>query len=188
MEVLGYDGFGVAVRRLRGVSVAAVVGRQHAVAGVGEGDEDVAELVGCFREAVDEEDGAFGLWGGGGEAFGVEDAEFGVGVLEPGLAVVWFGGGGGWHVCSIEWPRLLCQGGWGPVHVFVGMGQLRNPNWKAWGSLEIQIREHDAPWTLLQRHSSVTPAASPNIRHRRSSRSTAWGRSLPEKRQGNASI
>lgn len=42
--------------------MAAVVGRQDAVAGVGEGDEDVAELVGCFWEAVDEEDGPFGLW------------------------------------------------------------------------------------------------------------------------------
>lgn len=72
-----------------------------------ERDDDVPELVGCFWEAVDEEDGAFGF-GGGGEAFGVEDADFGVGLLDPGLAVAWFRGGAGCHCRQIR-KRMIVQ-------------------------------------------------------------------------------
>ncbi len=65
----------------------------------------MAVLVGCFGEAVDEEDGAFGL--GGGKASGVEDAEFGVGNLEPGLAVVRFGSVWGSHCCLLGGATAL---------------------------------------------------------------------------------
>ena len=61
------------------------------VAGLGEGNDNVAELVGCLGEAVDEKDSAF-VFVGCGEAFDVEDADFGVD-LEPDLAVVGFGWG-----------------------------------------------------------------------------------------------
>ena len=47
----------------------------------------MAELVGCFWEAVDEEDGALGL-AGGRKTFDVVNADLRVGLLKPDLAVV----------------------------------------------------------------------------------------------------
>ena len=85
------DVLGVAVWRVGGEPRATIIGGDDAIAGLGEGRGDVAELVGGFWEAVDEEDGV--LWlAGGGEAFDVVDADLRVGLLEPDLAVVGDGG------------------------------------------------------------------------------------------------
>lgn len=60
------------------------------VAGFGERNGDVPELVGCLCGAVDEEDGALGL-GGGREAFDVVDSDLRVRLLEPDLAMAGHG-------------------------------------------------------------------------------------------------
>lgn len=58
----------------------------------------MSELVGGFGEAVDEKNGAFGVgdWGRGG---GVEESDFGVGGVEPVLAVLEVRGGRVGHCC-----------------------------------------------------------------------------------------
>lgn len=71
------------------------------VAGLGEGNDNVAELVGCLGEAVDEKNDAF-WFVRRGETFDVEDPDFGAGLLEPDLAVVGFGWGLRGHCLSFE--------------------------------------------------------------------------------------
>ena len=87
VQVLREHVLGVAIGRMRRVSSTAVVWSYDPIAGFGEGDGDVAELVGCLREAVDEEDGTLGL-AGGGKTVDVVDPDLRVGLLEPDLAVV----------------------------------------------------------------------------------------------------
>lgn len=67
VQVPRHHGFGVAVSRFGAGACAAVVRRDDAVAGFGEGRDDVPELVRGLGEAVDEEDGAFA---GGGVGWG----------------------------------------------------------------------------------------------------------------------
>ena len=69
---------------------ATVVWSDDPEAGFRERDNDMAELVRCFWEAVDEEYGALGL-ARGWETFNVVDTDLRVGLLKPDLAVV-----GGW--------------------------------------------------------------------------------------------
>jgi len=57
-HVLSHEGFGEARGGLGGAAGAAVVGSEGAIAGVGEGGDDVSELVGGLGEAVQEEEGA----------------------------------------------------------------------------------------------------------------------------------
>lgn len=64
VQVPGHNVFCVAIPGFTALARAAVVGGEDAVAGVGEGRDDTAELVAGLGEAVDEQDGAFG--GGGG--------------------------------------------------------------------------------------------------------------------------
>ena len=96
VQIASEDVFGVAVWRVGGVPRASIVRGDDSIAGVGERVGDVAELIGRFREAVDEEDGVFRL-GGGGETFDVVDPDLRVGLLEPDLAVVGDGGVLGCH-------------------------------------------------------------------------------------------
>ena len=86
VEILSEHGFGVAIRWVGGVSSATVIGGDDPVAGFCERNGDVAELVGCLWEAVDEEYGAFGL-ASGGKAFDVVDPDLRVYLLEPDLAM-----------------------------------------------------------------------------------------------------
>ena len=106
-EVVGHGGFGERGGRggwVGGLAAAAVVGGDDAVAGVSEGSDDMAELVGSgiwgsveecvgvkvrqvvrLREAVDEEDGAFGSCSRWRWAVDVMQAHFS-GASEPGIA------------------------------------------------------------------------------------------------------
>ena len=95
-KILREDVFGVAVRRVGGVSGASVVGGDDSVAGLSEWDGDMAELVGCLWEAVDEEDGTLRL-ARGGKAFDVMDADLRIGLLKPDLAVAGNWGALGCH-------------------------------------------------------------------------------------------
>lgn len=61
MEIGGHGEFIVAVSRAGRLSCAAVVGCDDQVSCIGQGSNDMAELVGCLREPVDEEDSPFRL-------------------------------------------------------------------------------------------------------------------------------
>lgn len=65
IQVLCEHVFGVAIRRVGRVTGPAVVRSYYSVAGFGEGASDMAELIGCLWEAVNEEDGALGFARGG---------------------------------------------------------------------------------------------------------------------------
>ncbi len=87
MQILSQHILGVAIGWVGRVSSTAVVRSDDSVAGFGERDRDMAELVGCLWEAVDEEYGALRL-AGGWETFNAVNADLRVGLLEPNLTVV----------------------------------------------------------------------------------------------------
>ena len=90
VNVRGQRALGKVARqgRTRGVAVAAVVWRDDVVARFGKGGDHVSELVGCFGEAVDEEDRGLGR-GVLGFGFNVEEADLAVrGGLEGYLVVL----------------------------------------------------------------------------------------------------
>lgn len=82
--------------------MAAIVGREDVVSCLCERNNDMAELIRCFREAVNEEDRTLGL-ARQGAAFCVKDPDFRVGLLDPGLTVLRFGKGFGCHDRAVSW-------------------------------------------------------------------------------------
>ena len=68
------------------------------IAGFGKGNDDFAELVGCLREPVDEQDGALRLTRCR-QTLGVVDADFRIGLLYPELEVARLGGTLRGHSC-----------------------------------------------------------------------------------------
>ena len=76
--------------------MATIVWCENVVSCLCEWNNDVAKLIRCFREAVNEEDRTLRLTGAG-TAFCVEDPDLRVGLLDPGLPVLRFGNGFGCH-------------------------------------------------------------------------------------------
>ena len=75
--------------------MAPIIRRENVISCLSERNNDVAELIRCFREAVNEEDGTLRLVRDG-TAFCVEDPDLRVRLLDPGLTVL-----GLW-----EWIRM----------------------------------------------------------------------------------
>ena len=76
--------------------MAAIVWREDMVSCLGERNDDMAELIGCFGEAVDEEDRTLRL-AREGLAFCVKDPDLRVRLLDPGVTVLSLGKGFGCH-------------------------------------------------------------------------------------------
>ncbi len=87
VQILSEHILGIAIRWVGRVTGATVVWSYDSVAGFSERDSDMAELVGCLWEAVDEENSTLRL-ARGGKAFDVVDTDLRVGLLKPDLAVV----------------------------------------------------------------------------------------------------
>ena len=82
--------------------MAAIIWCENVVSCFCERNNDVAELIRCFREAVNEEDRTLRLVREGA-AFCVEDPGLRVGLLDPGLTVLRFGNGFGHHCRVVSW-------------------------------------------------------------------------------------
>ena len=87
VEILSEHILGVAIRRVGRVPSTTVVWSYNSVAGFSERDGDMAELIRCLWEAVNEENGTLRL-ARGWKTFDVVDTDLRVGLLKPDLAVV----------------------------------------------------------------------------------------------------
>lgn len=76
MEIGGERSLGVARGRFGGVPGAAIVWSDGSIAGLGEEGENVAVLMGCGRESVYKENGAFGFGMRGASC--IVDTHFGI--------------------------------------------------------------------------------------------------------------
>ena len=82
--------------------MAAIVGREDVVSCLGERDNDMPELIRCFREALNEEDRTLRL-AREGMAFRLEDPYLRVRLLDPGLTVLSCGKRFGCHDRRVGW-------------------------------------------------------------------------------------
>lgn len=104
MEVCREDFLGIACCRAGGVAGTAIIWGDDTVAGGGEGSHDMAELVGGFREAMDDKYDAF--LSAGRFCFDVVNSDLGVGSLKPDLAMDELRIGS--HKCKEKKRRFRC--------------------------------------------------------------------------------
>ena len=83
--------------------MAAIIWRENVVSCLRERNNDVAELIRCFRKAVNEKDRTLRL-ARDGAAFCVKDSDLRIGLLNPCLAVLSFGNGFECHCRAVRWP------------------------------------------------------------------------------------
>ena len=82
--------------------MAAMIWRENVVSCLCERNNDVAELIRCFREAVNKKDCTLRLVGEGA-AFCVKYPDLRVGLPNPGLTVLSFGNGFGCYCRVVRW-------------------------------------------------------------------------------------
>lgn len=63
VNIACHDNLGVSVAGVRGMASTSVVGSNNTVSSIAQRCNDMAKLVGCLREAVDQENDTLGLCG-----------------------------------------------------------------------------------------------------------------------------